>query len=289
MKVILSRKGFDSEYGGCPSPIFSDGSMLSLPIPSSEAQTTYNQISSNGRNMGPLVESLTNGRLTNSSRTHFDPDLDYDAMPRLPGWLPAFGQVSSALTHLENSSVCVGDLFLFFGWFRNVDENNKEKIRISANASNLHVIFGWLQVGEILDVGIDTAAALASKPWLEHHPHVIGVGQKQNKIYIATEHLSLPLDTDRPQLSGGGMFSQITNNRILTKPDQDKRTLWQLPEIFAPERGVASLTYHGNSHRWKPSSIPGKVTMQSVSKGQEFVLQISDEVILNKWLTEVFG
>ena len=28
MKVILSRKGFDSEYGGGPSPILPDGELL---------------------------------------------------------------------------------------------------------------------------------------------------------------------------------------------------------------------------------------------------------------------
>jgi len=33
MKIILSRKGFDSSYGGCPSPILPDGTLLSLPIP----------------------------------------------------------------------------------------------------------------------------------------------------------------------------------------------------------------------------------------------------------------
>ncbi|MFC1955807.1 hypothetical protein ACFLWZ_04680 [Chloroflexota bacterium] len=34
MKVILSRKGFDSSYGGYPSPILPDGRLISLPIPS---------------------------------------------------------------------------------------------------------------------------------------------------------------------------------------------------------------------------------------------------------------
>ena len=34
MRVILSRKGFDSQYGGMPSPILPDGTLLSLPIPS---------------------------------------------------------------------------------------------------------------------------------------------------------------------------------------------------------------------------------------------------------------
>ena len=31
MKIILSRKGFDSANGGGPSPIFPDGRLLSLP------------------------------------------------------------------------------------------------------------------------------------------------------------------------------------------------------------------------------------------------------------------
>ena len=42
MKVILSRKGFDSQYGGMPSPILPDGTLLSLPIPSkTDMETKY--------------------------------------------------------------------------------------------------------------------------------------------------------------------------------------------------------------------------------------------------------
>ena len=33
MKLILSRKGFDSGAGGCASAITPDGTLLSLPIP----------------------------------------------------------------------------------------------------------------------------------------------------------------------------------------------------------------------------------------------------------------
>ena len=36
MKIILSRKGFDSSWGGCPSPVLPDGTMLSMPIPTNE-------------------------------------------------------------------------------------------------------------------------------------------------------------------------------------------------------------------------------------------------------------
>jgi len=35
MKIILSRKGFDSSLGKIPSPIFPSGELCSLPIPES--------------------------------------------------------------------------------------------------------------------------------------------------------------------------------------------------------------------------------------------------------------
>lgn len=41
MRIILSRKGFDSEYGGCASPILPDGKMISMPIPSESGNCKY--------------------------------------------------------------------------------------------------------------------------------------------------------------------------------------------------------------------------------------------------------
>ena len=40
MRLIFSRKGFDSQYGEVPSPILPNGQMISLPIPSSTVRTT---------------------------------------------------------------------------------------------------------------------------------------------------------------------------------------------------------------------------------------------------------
>ena len=39
MKIILSRKGFDSANGGIVSPISEDGAMISFPIPSNDVDT----------------------------------------------------------------------------------------------------------------------------------------------------------------------------------------------------------------------------------------------------------
>lgn len=55
MKVILSRKGFDSQYGGMPSPILPDGTLLSLPIPSKEDTTKYTDLTWNGKSYYELM------------------------------------------------------------------------------------------------------------------------------------------------------------------------------------------------------------------------------------------
>ncbi len=66
MKIILSRKGFDSSvnYGRVASPIFPDGSLVSMPIPSVAAGSIpYGKIKAPFGSVGPLAEDLTDGRL----------------------------------------------------------------------------------------------------------------------------------------------------------------------------------------------------------------------------------
>jgi len=59
VKIILSRKGFDSTSGGVPSPIFPDGRMLSLPIPDKQSHISYEKICGcESATMGELVEQL---------------------------------------------------------------------------------------------------------------------------------------------------------------------------------------------------------------------------------------
>ena len=48
MKVILSRKGMDSESGRMASPILPDGTLLSLPIPDRKSNKTYEDIQFRG-------------------------------------------------------------------------------------------------------------------------------------------------------------------------------------------------------------------------------------------------
>lgn len=148
MKIIFSRKGFDWDAGRVPSPIFHDQRFCSLPIPYRWSKYRFEDVAFGRENLGTIVRDLTRGRLTGRHRTHVDPDLRRDALPRHRGWLPAFGPGGRAQTHLANSGVGVDDIFLFFGWFREV-EKETGRYQYVGKAPNIHVLFGWLQIGRV--------------------------------------------------------------------------------------------------------------------------------------------
>ena len=93
MRLIISRKGFDSASGGCPSPIFDDGTMCSLPIPDKESGIPYSALRHNHLDLGEIVRDLTNGRKRQDYSAHLDPDLCFDTYPgeRKPGWRRLLG------------------------------------------------------------------------------------------------------------------------------------------------------------------------------------------------------
>src|SRR4051812_5848531 len=99
MRIVLSRKGFDAANGGGPSPIFPDGRLLSLPIPSRGAPVTYADITGCGQRLDRIVEDLSGGRIRGNQPAHLDPDLSRPSLPRLEGWRAAFGQVEAAQAH----------------------------------------------------------------------------------------------------------------------------------------------------------------------------------------------
>ena len=80
MKLILSRKGFDSAAGGCPSALI-DGRPVSFPIPTRQPSPThYGDLAGD---IATMVTDLSHGRITADHRCHLDPDLDPNALPRL--------------------------------------------------------------------------------------------------------------------------------------------------------------------------------------------------------------
>ena len=92
MKIILSRKGFDSQYGGQPSPILPDGTLLSFPIPSSD-NVFYKDLDYNGLSYLDLITSLnSHTNLNENSRCHLDPDIYPSVIAREKGWKAAMGK-----------------------------------------------------------------------------------------------------------------------------------------------------------------------------------------------------
>ena len=77
-KLIISPKGFDSGSGGCLSPIFPDGTMFSLPIPSWD-QEAFEDLQHGDIDIASVVTGVTNGRMSGQNLIHLDPDLNFEA------------------------------------------------------------------------------------------------------------------------------------------------------------------------------------------------------------------
>lgn len=278
MNIIFSRKGFDSSYGKMASPILPDGSMMSFPIPSNgSGARLFDSIQLNGRaDHVKIVHDLSNGKISGSTMVHMDPDLYEGNLARKPGWKAAFGQVGSAQGHLSNKGIDCGDLFLFFGWFRRVEQRNGTWV-FQACAPDVHVLFGWLQVGEIIAAGSDPETMISQKyPWMKDHPHSNTGYSKNNTIYAASD--TLKLDGQIVQgVRGAGVFPHYSEDLQLTAASklgqQYNRSHWSLPASFFKE-GKSILSYHSNI---VPEIESGKAAFDIVARGQEFVYPCSDK------------
>lgn len=292
MRIILSRKGFDSSTGGIPSPIFPDGEMFSIPITGIGEKKSYAEINkgdvAKGRSLADVLEQLSNGSCQRGDLTHFDPDLSHGSLPRLESWRPGYGQGGSALGHLESQGVSVGDVFVFFGWFKRVVLHGASW-KYLKQAPDLHVIFGWLQVGEILPVtAANRQRLLNERPWLEDHPHMNVPPEWAlggNVIYLATDSLVLPGCT-QTKLSGAAELQTFSPKRALTAPGSS-RSQWIVPSWFAASDQRSPLSFHSNADRWTTQN--GETRLNTVGRGQEFVLDCTNRLEATAWLLDVLS
>ena len=269
MKLIISRKGFDSASGGCPSPIFPDETMFSLPIPlKHEDKFTYGKLrhfsDALGKvNIGKVVDGLTAGRIGAECHAHMSPDL------KPPNGRPRFDQADAALSHLDNEGVTKGDLFLFFGLYRKVSQPS-DGWRFVRGEREQHVLWGWLQVGAICQPKQGDKLRCSC-----------GNG---NRRYVASGELDLG---DGAIAAGAGVFPKLDERLVLTLEGRPK-SHWKLPRSFYPNLDQQTLSHHRNRSRtlkaaymspdpWEPRWKPNNddyAYLESVGRGQEFVLDL---------------
>ncbi|MFZ3212706.1 MAG: hypothetical protein WA188_14460 [Terriglobales bacterium] len=285
MKIILSRKGFDTtkrgkfNYGG-PSPILKDEFgrkvLVSLPIPEFEYTKSgikYGDLRypcSQYRDMGELIEQWVSRFLDRRSLAHLDPDLDEGMFPRKPGWHGIFGQTGSAQGHLDKHKVGDGSLFLFYGAFRDAQLKQNRLVGVGRMQ---HVMWGWLYVGQKHLLG-----KLQPVPkWMAYHPHLTDPNQKNNTIYEAAEAFD--------EFPGFGVFRTYHEGLRLTAPDRSC-SVWKLPRWMAPKDGRTALTYHPNPKAWDVDSDPDSVLLKTKSPGQEYVLDSDYAEEATSWAKE---
>lgn len=263
MKIILSRKGFDSSVGKQANPIMPDGTLLSMPIPEEEDADMYSMLHWNGMSYYDIILSLSpKTHLLPNSKCHLDPDLRQDVKERHDGWKPAFGQMGTSLSHLRNQKVSIGDIFLFFGWFKET-EIKDGKLLYKKEGLDAHIIYGYMQIGKIIERQEDTPK------WLKEHPH-FSYNQSwninKNAIFLPSEKLSV-----LPFMSGCGTLN-YRRDRVLTK-DGSSRRYWNLPRFFKE----VNISYNLNS--WQ------KDIFKSAGRGQEFVMEATPDIL--NWVKQI--
>lgn len=177
----------------------------------------------------------------------------------MPDWRLTLGQVGAAAGHLRNQHVTVGDLFLFYGWFRRTSMVNG-RLRFRQGDDGFHAIYGYLQIGQILNASGDTKLP----KWLHDHPHADSrrMAKATNVIYVAADHVG-----NDSGLPGAGVFC-FDDALALTKRGLS-RSRWNLdPDIFRH----LEISYH-NENSWHDGYF------QSYPRAQEYVIHADAGVI----------
>ena len=237
MKIIFSRKGFDSAAGGGASPIV-DGRPVSLPIPAGTASSTsYGDLG-----LGELTANASRGRLGPDDLCHHDPMFREDGTC-------VFGQVGAAQTHLANQGVGPGDMFLFFGLFREEETGEPH-----------HRIFGFLEIERIVDLASCSQEERARFAAIRH-PHALSMHGSNDTLYVGR----------------GATARQAKEGLRLTVPGGPP-SLWHRPAWLRK----GGLTYHDREDRWIRG---GK--LRSVARGQEFVADVGKRKAPAEWLVHI--
>ncbi len=244
MRIIFSRKGFDSAAGGGASPIV-DGRPVSLPIPAGTASTTtYGALG-----LGDHAAKASRGKLGAGDLCHHDPMfLEHD--PAIAECL--FGQCGAAQTHLERQGVGIGDVFVFFGLFR-------EGMPDGSWGQPHHRIFGYLEVEQIVPLAEGAPDDLVQLG----HPHALAMHHKNDVVY-----------------RGPGRTARHASDLLRLTVPEGPPSIWHRPKWLKH----GGLSYHDKPVRWQQRG-----RLQSVARGQEFVADIGRRQAPRDWLSGIIA
>lgn len=258
-KIILSKKGFDTTYGGYPS-IINDKELISMPIPWSGTGFTYGQLHTpSGKNLFKIAEpyySKTGVYDEKHNKIPFTRDTTCHPCPNVSNFFnrdnfcASFGQEGKPQGHLNNQGVGKDDIFLFFGLFKIGNEFK-------------HIIYGYMKVGDIIKPQqLEQSREYYEKkyPWLNDQPHwTKGYAGEQNTIYVAEQN-------------GYGAFA-FDKELVLTRDGASTQRDWYVPALDGLTLSWGKKTFEN-----------GQVTLAN-GYGQEYVIQESDQAI--KWANDL--
>jgi len=325
MKIILSRKGFDSTAGGGYSPWNpKTGKYIVLPIPDGEINsekeylgngTKYEKIQLDpeylrsidndieAQNLYELIESLSQKCIIprntpekiGNKYAHFDPWLGHcDWLTEKSNHsIGAFGQVRLPQSHLFVNNVGKGDLFLFFSRFKPLNYNKKEeeRFRISPEHAKggLYFIYGWLKVKELV-------TEYGNKCELENHPHYaeqyFNMYPKEkttaNTIYLADNCGYFP------ELDEKLLLTANDNQQKIAKDNQHKKFGNWIPSRL----GLRSFFYqkltHTNDIQWTNGDDNNMCMFAPQGPGQEYIFprdgvqqEATDQKLAKEWVTSL--
>lgn len=277
-RIVLSRKGFDSSAasGGGPSALLPDGQLVSFPIPENlerrpTASTRYADLRAGNVDYATLLRSLYATR--SFSIAHLDPDLVAAQHPGEPRFRGLFGQAGAAAAHLRNQRVAEGDLFLFFGRFRQVERDGCDDFNFAPGRREFHAIFGYMEVGGLIESPAELlrrGEPLEPAQWAPAFPHFLPTRRTRpvvETVYVAARTLA---GTSQP---GHGVF-RMRKELQLSRPDSNRISDWRLPVCF----DEVDLSYHPRTpaRQWRRNGQ--HVEFCAAARGQEFACAATPEI-----------
>ena len=258
--LVLSRKGFDATTGGRASPIFENGDIFSVPIPQKkQSPSRYRDLRFNHLSGKEILNLIGAKSIADKDFCHNDPLLSEKK--------GIFGQAGGAQGELDNFYKEKGDLFLFFGWFKQYHQRGPD----------LHHIFGWCVERtikgnvEILNFLSENERCILMELEITQF--------KNNTIYIASRNLTF--SNKVRDLKGHGRFKKTAKSLILTQ-NGETRSRWQFPkEYFSHTKSLFR-----NRLKWKDKK---KCLVSCIGIGQEYILNAHDNPSVVDWASHLIN